>query len=106
MVPTTLFASLVVMPLSKFSLIIEGLKMAFKGGGNEMLEVKNQLVELAKRVVGTTITKAAGCIKKRMLAPFRIAPTRRATSPPTIPTTVRISIAIIIIVPCGLIFKP
>lgn len=49
-VPTTLFASLVVMPLSKFSLIIEGLKMAFKGGGNEMLEVKNQLVELANLV--------------------------------------------------------
>jgi len=43
-VPTTLFASLVTVPLSKFSLIIQGLKMAFSGGGNELLETKNQLV--------------------------------------------------------------
>lgn len=49
-VPTTLFASLVTVPLSKFSLIIEGLKMAFKGGGNDLVEMKNQLVELANIV--------------------------------------------------------
>ncbi len=49
-VPTTLFASLVTIPLSKFSLIIEGLKLAFKGGGNEVLETKTQLVELANIV--------------------------------------------------------
>ncbi len=49
-VPTTLFASLVTMPISKFSLIIEGLKMAFKGGKNEFLETKTQLVELANLV--------------------------------------------------------
>ncbi|WP_333785015.1 MotA/TolQ/ExbB proton channel family protein [Thermocrinis sp.] len=47
---TTLFASLVTVPISKFSLIIQGLKMAFKGGGNELLETKNQLVELANLV--------------------------------------------------------
>ena len=49
-VPTTLFASLITVPLSKFSLIVQGLKMAFKGGGNELLETKNQLVELASIV--------------------------------------------------------
>jgi len=49
-VPTTLFASLVTVPISKFSLIIHGLKMAFKGGSNELLETKNQLVELANLV--------------------------------------------------------
>ncbi|WP_448584298.1 motility protein A [Thermocrinis sp.] len=49
-VPTTLFASLVTVPISKFSLIIQGLKIAFKGGGNELLETKNQLVELANLV--------------------------------------------------------
>jgi chemotaxis protein MotA len=49
-VPTTLFASLVTVPLPKFSLIIQGLKIAFSGGGNELLETKNQLVELANLV--------------------------------------------------------
>ena len=49
-VPTTLFASLVTVPISKFSLIIHGLKIAFKGGSNELLETKNQLVELANLV--------------------------------------------------------
>ena len=49
-VPTTLFASLVTVPLSKFSLIIQGLKMAFSDGGNELLETKNQLMELANLV--------------------------------------------------------
>jgi len=49
-VPTTLFASLVTVPISKFSLIIQGLKIALKGGGNELLETKNQLVELANLV--------------------------------------------------------
>lgn len=49
-VPTTLFASLITMPIAKFSLIIEGLKMAFKGGGDEFLETKAQLVELANLV--------------------------------------------------------
>ncbi len=49
-VPTTLLASLVTVPISKFSLIIQGLKIAFKSGGNELLETKNQLVELANLV--------------------------------------------------------
>lgn len=49
-VPTTLFASVETVPLSKFSLIIQGLKMAFFGGGNELLETKNQLVKLANLV--------------------------------------------------------
>ncbi len=49
-VPTTLFASLVTVPLSKFSLIVEGLKLAFMGGGNSIIETKNQLVELANLV--------------------------------------------------------
>ncbi len=49
-VPTTLFASLVTVPLSKFSLIIQGLKIAFSGSSNELLETKNQLVELANLV--------------------------------------------------------
>ncbi len=49
-VPTTLFASLATVPLSKFSMIVEGLKLAFGGGGGELLETKNQLVELANLV--------------------------------------------------------
>ncbi len=49
-VPTTLFASLITVPLSKFSLTMQGLKTAFSGGGNELLETKNQLVELANFV--------------------------------------------------------
>ena len=49
-VPTTLFASLITVPISKFSLIVEGLKLAFGGGKNSMLETKNQLVELANIV--------------------------------------------------------
>ncbi|MCX8075529.1 MAG: MotA/TolQ/ExbB proton channel family protein [Aquificaceae bacterium] len=49
-VPTTLFASLVTIPLSKFSIIIEGLKIAFKGAGNEALETKAQLVDIANLV--------------------------------------------------------
>ncbi|MFN3598829.1 MAG: motility protein A [Aquificaceae bacterium] len=49
-VPTTLFASLVTMPASKFSLIIEGLKIAFGGKADELLEAKSQLVELANLV--------------------------------------------------------
>ena len=49
-VPTTLFASLVTIPISKFSLIIEGLKVAFGGEKKEVFETKNQLVELANLV--------------------------------------------------------
>ncbi len=49
-VPTTLFASLITVPISKFSLIVEGLKIAFGGAKNSLIDTKNQLVELANLV--------------------------------------------------------
>ncbi|SHK15815.1 motility protein A [Thermocrinis minervae] len=49
-VPTTLFASLITVPLPKFSKIIEGLKMAFGTSKEDLLQVKVQLVELANVV--------------------------------------------------------
>ncbi len=49
-VPTTLFASLITVPIAKFSLIVEGLKIAFGGSKNSLVDTKNQLVELANIV--------------------------------------------------------
>ncbi len=49
-VPTTLFASLITVPLSKFSMVITGLKMALSGGKDVLGETKAQLLDLANLV--------------------------------------------------------
>ncbi len=49
-VPTTLFASLITVPLPKFSMVITGLKMALFGGKDILGETKAQLVDLANLV--------------------------------------------------------
>ncbi len=49
-VPTTLFASLITVPLPKFSMVITGLKMALFGGKDVLGETKAQLVDLANLV--------------------------------------------------------
>ncbi|ADC89566.1 MotA/TolQ/ExbB proton channel [Thermocrinis albus DSM 14484] len=49
-VPTTLFASLVTVPLSKFYLIVEGLRMAFRKDDDRSVQTKNILIDLAHTV--------------------------------------------------------
>lgn len=49
-VPTTLLASLVTVPLPKFSMVIAGLKMALLGGKDVLTDTKAQLLELANLV--------------------------------------------------------
>ncbi len=49
-VPTTLLASLITVPLPKFSMVIAGLKMALLGGKDVLTETKAQLLDLANLV--------------------------------------------------------